>query len=82
MGESIVVTGRIGSSPRERGSATGQTCPDILPLEGGATGVIGKVPDFDMSHEAFGAPGQISETNRLVVPATLVYDALASLLQS
>lgn len=32
---------RIGASPRERGSATGQTCPDIFELSDGSFAVIG-----------------------------------------
>ncbi|MGA4846267.1 hypothetical protein ACOBQB_08360 [Streptomyces sp. G5(2025)] len=32
---------RIGASPRERGSATGQTCPDIFELSDGDFAVIG-----------------------------------------
>ncbi|MFP3987464.1 hypothetical protein U9R90_08145 [Streptomyces sp. E11-3] len=32
---------RIGASPRERGSLTGQTCPDIFELQDGSFAVIG-----------------------------------------
>ncbi|MFM9595457.1 hypothetical protein ACKI1J_38435 [Streptomyces scabiei] len=32
---------RIGASPRERGSATAQTCPDIFELKDGRFAVIG-----------------------------------------
>ncbi|CAL9416542.1 hypothetical protein [Streptomyces pilosus] len=32
---------RIGASPRERGSASGQTCPDIFELSDGDFAVIG-----------------------------------------
>lgn len=32
---------RIGSSPRERGSMTGDTCPDIFELSDGSFAVIG-----------------------------------------
>ncbi|MET7437623.1 hypothetical protein ACWERY_30030 [Streptomyces sp. NPDC004082] len=32
---------RIGSSPTDRGSATGQTCPDIFELEDGNFAIIG-----------------------------------------
>ncbi|MEI5098059.1 hypothetical protein RB200_04685 [Streptomyces sp. PmtG] len=32
---------RIGASPRQRGSATGQTCPDIFELSTGDFAVIG-----------------------------------------
>ncbi|MEV6651521.1 hypothetical protein [Streptomyces sp. NPDC051219] len=32
---------RIGASPRQRGSLSGQTCPDIFELEDGDFAVIG-----------------------------------------
>ncbi|MFD3511699.1 hypothetical protein [Streptomyces sp. NPDC058657] len=32
---------RIGASPKERGSASGQTCPDIFELSDGNFAVIG-----------------------------------------
>ncbi|TLS47517.1 hypothetical protein FE633_03145 [Streptomyces montanus] len=32
---------RIGASPRERGSVSGQTCPDIFELQDGRFAVIG-----------------------------------------
>lgn len=71
MGERIVVTGRIGSSPRKRGSLSGQTCPDFVSVQGDMIGVIGETlgtePSPDLAH--------------LVVPADLVYDALADILR-
>lgn len=33
---------RVGASPRERGSTTGQTCPDIFELSNGDFAVIGR----------------------------------------
>ena len=33
---------RVGASPRERGSGTGQTCPDIFELSDGNFAVIGR----------------------------------------
>ena len=33
---------RVGASPRERGSATGETCPDIFELDNGDFAVIGR----------------------------------------
>ncbi|MEU8944959.1 hypothetical protein [Streptomyces sp. NPDC048489] len=32
---------RVGATPRERGSATGQSCPDIFELSDGRFAVIG-----------------------------------------
>ncbi|SOE25641.1 hypothetical protein [Streptomyces sp. OK228] len=34
---------RIGSTPQQRGSATGQSCPDVFELDGGDYLVIGKI---------------------------------------
>lgn len=82
MGEGIVVTGRIGSSPRARGSASGQTCPDFLTLEGQTTAVIGEMPEFDMTDEVLDTSERNSDQGYLVVPPVLVYDALASRLRS
>ncbi|MCM1975062.1 MULTISPECIES: hypothetical protein [unclassified Streptomyces] len=33
---------RIGASPRERGSGTGQSCPDIFELDDGNFAIIGR----------------------------------------
>lgn len=33
---------RVGASPRERGSGTGQSCPDIFELDNGDFAVIGR----------------------------------------
>jgi hypothetical protein len=35
---------RVGTSPQQRGSTTGATCPDILALDNGGYLVIGKTP--------------------------------------
>jgi hypothetical protein len=35
---------RYGTSPRERGSATGQSCPDVFALDTGDFLIIGKTP--------------------------------------
>ncbi|UJV40173.1 hypothetical protein CVT30_10205 [Streptomyces sp. AMCC400023] len=37
----LKIVRRIGASPRERGSAAGQTCPDIFELQDGNFAVIG-----------------------------------------
>jgi len=41
LGTDLKIVRRIGASPRERGSATGQTCPDIFELSDGNFAVIG-----------------------------------------
>lgn len=41
LGTDLKIVRRVGASPRERGSATGQTCPDIFELSDGNFAVIG-----------------------------------------
>ena len=40
-GNSLKIVRRIGATPRERGSMTGETCPDIFELSDGNFAVIG-----------------------------------------
>lgn len=68
MSESITITGRVSSAPSERGSTTGQTCPDLLTLADGEIGVIGEVPT--------NLPEENQDLPRLVVPLDLAVDAL------
>ncbi|MFJ4786732.1 hypothetical protein [Streptomyces sp. NPDC088794] len=42
---------RVGVSPRERGSTTGQTCPDIFELSNGDFAVIGREATEELDHE-------------------------------
>ena len=42
---------RVGVSPRERGSATGQTCPDIFELSSGDFAVIGREATAELDPE-------------------------------
>ncbi|CAM5393536.1 MULTISPECIES: hypothetical protein [Streptomyces] len=42
---------RVGASPRERGSATGQTCPDIFELSSGDFAVIGREATAELDPE-------------------------------
>ncbi|MBZ3904270.1 hypothetical protein WB401_40090 [Streptomyces brasiliscabiei] len=42
---------RVGASPRERGSATGQTCPDIFELSDGSFAVIGREATAELDAE-------------------------------
>ncbi|MFJ9247317.1 hypothetical protein [Streptomyces sp. NPDC101776] len=42
---------RVGASPRERGSATGQTCPDIFELSDGDFAVIGREATAELDPE-------------------------------
>ncbi|MFG2934994.1 hypothetical protein [Streptomyces sp. NPDC048282] len=42
---------RIGASPRERHSATGETCPDIFELSDGSFAVIGREATDELDGE-------------------------------
>ncbi|GGX71386.1 hypothetical protein [Streptomyces fructofermentans] len=42
---------RVGASPRERGSATGQSCPDIFELSDGSFAVIGREATKELDAE-------------------------------
>ncbi|MER5468439.1 hypothetical protein ABZX90_00485 [Streptomyces sp. NPDC002935] len=42
---------RVGATPRERGSATGQSCPDIFELSDGSFAVIGREATQELDPE-------------------------------
>ncbi|MEV2191280.1 hypothetical protein AB0I02_09855 [Streptomyces phaeochromogenes] len=42
---------RVGASPKERGSATGQSCPDIFELSDGSFAVIGREATKELDPE-------------------------------
>ncbi|GAA3767146.1 hypothetical protein ACFS5L_23070 [Streptomyces phyllanthi] len=42
---------RLGATPRERGSATGQSCPDIFELSDGDFAVIGREATAELDTE-------------------------------
>ncbi|NNN33605.1 hypothetical protein HLK59_25235 [Streptomyces sp. S3(2020)] len=42
---------RVGASPRERGSGSGQTCPDIFELSDGSFAVIGREATDELDPE-------------------------------
>ena len=44
QGTQLKFVRRVGASPRERGSTTGQTCPDIFELSDGNFAIIGTEP--------------------------------------
>jgi hypothetical protein len=47
----VKIVRRVGASPRERGSATGQTCPDIFELSSGDFAVIGREATVELDPE-------------------------------
>lgn len=48
---SVKIVRRVGASPRERGSASGQTCPDIFELSDGNFAVIGREATKELDPE-------------------------------
>ncbi|WNM30711.1 hypothetical protein RKE30_09965 [Streptomyces sp. Li-HN-5-11] len=42
---------RVGASPRERGSVSGQSCPDIFELSNGDFAVIGREATTELDPE-------------------------------
>ncbi|MCX5006914.1 hypothetical protein OHB05_30475 [Streptomyces sp. NBC_00638] len=42
---------RVGATPRERGSVTGQSCPDIFELSDGSFAVIGREATQELDPE-------------------------------
>jgi len=47
----VRIVRRVGASPRERGSASGQTCPDIFELSDGDFAVIGREATAELDSE-------------------------------
>ena len=47
----VKIVRRVGVSPRERGSASGQTCPDIFELADGNFAVIGREATKELDAE-------------------------------
>lgn len=69
------ITHRIGTTPRQRGSLSGQTCPDVFALDTGDYAVMGTAIEEDpAAHLPDGitlGPGE----RVIVVPAQLLIDA-------
>ncbi|MFI1397157.1 hypothetical protein [Streptomyces sp. NPDC020681] len=57
---------RIGASPRQRGSMSGQTCPDIFELSNGDFAVIGTEATAALDHELPSDAGR-ADHERIVV---------------
>lgn len=71
----LTVVRRCGTSPAERGSATGQTCPDVLFLLNGSFYVIGfkeKMPASELKR--YGASIGPNEAG-VVVPGNVMRGA-------
>ncbi|MDT9694720.1 hypothetical protein [Streptomyces sp. P17] len=58
---------RIGDSPRARGSASGQTCPDIFELSDGDFAVIGREATAVLDKELRAYDASRADDERIVV---------------
>lgn len=72
---------RLGSTPEERGSATGQSCPDVFELDGGDFLVVGRrianrftFDDIAAAHAAGLTVDPQTETT-VIVPRQVLIDA-------
>lgn len=75
---------RIGSTPQERGSTTGATCPDVIEMDNGDFFVIGKIAylkksEWDRLKELGASIG--SDELAVIVPRNVVVDAARELLR-
>ncbi|MFB7334224.1 hypothetical protein ACFC00_21655 [Streptomyces adustus] len=65
---------RIGSSPAQRGSMTGETCPDIFELSDGRFAVIGTDATAELERELpAGAARAADERIVVITRETLVH---------
>ncbi|GAA3486032.1 hypothetical protein GCM10018987_01110 [Streptomyces cremeus] len=64
--KNLQIVRRIGASPQARGSATGQTCPDIFELSDGNFAVIGTESTAVLDHELPADAGR-ADYERIVV---------------
>lgn len=67
---------RLGSTPAQRGSLSGETCPDVLETDAGDFLVVGKVASFEEVEKAlvFGASVGIDEMV-VKIPRRVLVDA-------
>lgn len=66
---------RIGTTPQQRGSLSGQTCPDMFELENGNYAVMGTALEEDASVRL--PEGVVLKPGEriIIVPAVLLADA-------
>ena len=77
----LFITRRLGSTPYERGSTTGATCPDVFELSDGRIAYIGTDITDELRDQL--PPGAaIGEHERLVaLPRQAVLDAISDILR-
>ena len=78
------ISHRVGTSPADRGSTNGATCPDLLRLDNGDYLIIGKtprVPRITTRELAEHGAGIGDDEQAVIVPAEVVHAAAADILQ-
>lgn len=73
---------RLGSTPQERGSTQGMSCPDVFELESGDFAIIGtdQTAELDSQLPDLGASRAVHERT-IVIPRRVFMDALQHLSQ-
>jgi hypothetical protein len=70
---------RVGSTPQERGSTQGVSCPDVFELENGDFAVIGtQSEEPELLPDAFVADGD----TQIVIPRDVILAAMSDLMGS
>jgi hypothetical protein len=64
---------RLGTSPRQRGSVTNYTCPDILVLDNDEIAVIGREGDQEILDQLWSVRAAVGPDEKLVIIPTGVY---------
>lgn len=70
---------RVGSSPRQRGSLSGATCPDLFELASGDFAVIGRDATDELRAELPQDAGVAGYERIVVVPRRVILDAAREL---
>lgn len=73
---------RMGSTPQQRGSLVGETCPDVMESDDGNFLIIGRIVEPD--HEALDKIGASIGTDETIisVPRRCIVDAARELLKN
>lgn len=69
------ITHRIGTTPQQRGSLSGQTCPDVFALDTGDFAVMGTAIEEDLTALLPDGTTILPGERVVIVPAQLLTDA-------
>ncbi len=71
----VKIIRRIGSSPQQRGSLSGETCPDIFELSDGNFAVIGKKATAEVAPLLPSDAAMDLHEEVVIIPRQLLIDA-------